>query len=53
MGLSIAAIQNTLEMYNLGYFKKARSVFEIGSQELHIKKNDLKELFDYATMFLV
>ena len=50
MGLSIAAIQNTLEMYNLGYFKNSSSVFEIGSQELHLKKNDLKELFEYACL---
>tara|TARA_Y100000590_G_scaffold307044_1_gene346562 strand:+ start:1438 stop:2337 length:900 start_codon:yes stop_codon:yes gene_type:complete len=50
MGLSIAAIQNTLEMYNLGYFKNSSSVFEMGSQELHLKKNDLKELFEYACL---
>ena len=50
MGLAIAAVQNTLELYNLGYFKKAESVMEIGSQELHLKKNDLKELFDYVNL---
>tara|TARA_B100001996_G_scaffold382681_1_gene375219 strand:+ start:1757 stop:2641 length:885 start_codon:yes stop_codon:yes gene_type:complete len=48
MGVSIAAIQNTLELYNLGYLKKTKSIIEIGSQELIVKKNDLKEFFDYA-----
>ena len=48
MGISISAVQNTLELYNLGYLKKANSIIEIGSQELIIKKNDLKELFEYA-----
>jgi hypothetical protein len=50
MGLAMATVQNTLELYNLGYFKKAESVMEIGSQELHLKKNDLKELFDYVNL---
>jgi len=45
MGLAIAAVQNTLELYNLGYLKNSKSVFEIGSQELHLKKEDLKQLF--------
>ena len=48
MGISIAAVQNTLELHNLGYFKNSKKVIEIGSQELHLKKNDLKELYDYA-----
>ena len=48
MGLGIAAVQNTLELYNLGYLKNSKSIFEIGSQELHLKKEDLKQLFDNA-----
>lgn len=48
MGLSIGAVQIILELHNLGYLKKSSSVVEIGSQELHLKKNDLKEFFDYA-----
>ena len=48
MGLGMAAIQNTLELYNLGYLKDSKSVMEIGSQELHLKKEDLKIFFDIA-----
>ena len=43
MGLSLANIQNILELKNLGYFKNSNSVIEIGSQELHINMLDLKE----------
>jgi len=50
MGIAIAAVQNTLEMYKLGYLKNSKSVFEIGSQELHLKKEDLKQLFDNAAL---
>lgn len=38
MGLGPATVQVTLELHNLGYFKKSSSVIEIGSQELHLKK---------------
>jgi len=48
MGINTAAIQNTLELYNLGYLKDSKNVLEIGSQELHVKKEDLKQLFDNA-----
>ena len=48
MGLGLAAVQNTLELHNLGYLKNSKNVFEIGSQELHLKKEDLKQLFDNA-----
>ena len=48
MGLSLANIQNILELKNLGYFKNSNSVIEIGSQELHINMLDLKELFEIA-----
>ena len=44
MGLGIATIQNTLELHNLGYLKNCKSIIEMGSQELHIKKEDLKQL---------
>jgi len=50
MGIDIKTIQHLLELKNLGYFKNSSSVCEIGSQELHIKKNDLKELFEYASL---
>ena len=48
MGLGLAAVQNTLELHNLGYLKNSKNVFEIGSQELHLNKEDLKQLFDNA-----
>ena len=40
MGIGIAAIQNILELNNLGYFKNKNFVLEIGSQELHLKYAD-------------
>ena len=46
MGLGLAPIQNILELKSLGYFKDMNSVLEMGSQELHLKKDDLKELFE-------
>lgn len=48
MGLGIAAIQNILELNNLGYLKNAKNIIEMGSQEIHITKEDLKELFEIA-----
>ena len=48
MGLGISAIQNFLELYNLGYLKNSNSVLDIGSQELHCTKNDVKILFEQA-----
>ena len=48
MGLGIAAAQNTLELYDLGYLKNAKSIIEIGSQEIQMHKEDLKQLFDNA-----
>ena len=38
MGLGIAAVQNYLELYNLSYLKNSKSICDIGSQELHLKK---------------
>ena len=48
MGVSIAAAQNTLELYKLGYLKNSKNIFELGSQDLHLKSKDLKQLFDDA-----
>tara|TARA_B100001971_G_C18197298_1_gene542298 strand:+ start:234 stop:1145 length:912 start_codon:yes stop_codon:yes gene_type:complete len=48
MGLTIGPIQNLLELHNLGYLKNFNSVCDIGSEELHIKKEDLKKLFEIA-----
>ena len=46
MALGIAAAQNTLELYDLGYLKNSKSIIEIGSQEIQMHKEDLKQLFD-------
>ena len=48
MGLGIASVQNILELYNLGYLKNSKSIMEIGSQEIQMHKEDLKQLFDNA-----
>ncbi len=45
MGISSAEIQLLLELRHLGMFKNYSSVLEIGSQELHITKNNLSEMF--------
>ena len=50
MGLGIASVQNILELYNLGYLKNSKSIIEMGSQELHLKKEDLKQLFNNASL---
>ena len=50
MGLGIANIQNIIEMYSSGYFKNSKSILEIGSQELHCSKGDIKELFKQANL---
>ena len=47
MGLGIAAVQNTLELWQQGLLKNSNKVIEMGSQELHLKAADLEEL---ATM---
>lgn len=44
MGLGIAQVISILELYKLGYLKDKSNVLDIGSQELHLKKNDLKNL---------
>ena len=48
MALGIAAAQNTLELYNLGYLKNSKSIIEMGSQEIQMHKEDLKQLFNNA-----
>ena len=48
MGLGLSAIQNFIELYNLGYLKNSNSILDIGSQELHCTKNDIKILFEQA-----
>ncbi len=44
MGLGIAAVQLNLELWERGIFKNVKSVFEMGSQELHLKKADFENL---------
>tara|TARA_B100000767_G_scaffold128272_1_gene122108 strand:+ start:633 stop:1550 length:918 start_codon:yes stop_codon:yes gene_type:complete len=48
MGLGLASIQNTLELYSLGYLKNCKNILELGAQELHVKNADLKELYENA-----
>lgn len=50
MGLGIGILQLKLELYNLGYFKNFKKVVEMGSQELHLKKNDFKEMIKMANI---
>lgn len=45
MGYGIAAVQKTLELYNSGLLKNSNNVIEMGAQELHLKKEDLQQLF--------
>lgn len=44
MGLSAAAVQLNLDLWRQGFFKAVRSVADIGSQELHLKKPDFEAL---------
>ena len=48
MGIGITIAQNLLELNELGLLKDFKSVIEIGSQEIHIQKNDFKELIEIA-----
>ena len=48
MGLGIAAVQNTLELWQQGFFKNSKRVVEMGSQELHLKTADFEELVEMA-----
>lgn len=45
MGIGIAAAQILLELKNLGIYKDLKSVVEVGSQEIHLKKKDLGDLY--------
>tara|TARA_B100000795_G_scaffold230670_1_gene188188 strand:+ start:517 stop:801 length:285 start_codon:yes stop_codon:yes gene_type:complete len=52
MGLGVGAVQNILELNNLGYFKNSKNVIEIGSQNLHLNiagfnRAYLKETLSY------
>lgn len=44
MGLGIAAVKLNLELWERGFFKNIKAVFEMGSQELHLKKVDFENL---------
>ena len=50
MGISIAGVQNLLELHLAGHFKGKKSVVEFGSQELHLKSKDLEELMSMANI---
>jgi len=48
MGLGIEAVQNTLELWQQGFFKNTKKVIEMGSQELHLKTADFEDLVKMA-----
>lgn len=48
MGLGPAAVQNTLEMWQQGFFEEIDSVMEIGSQEIHVGASDFRFLLEQA-----
>jgi SAM-dependent methyltransferase len=48
MGLGLAAIQNTLELWQQGLFQRINSVAEIGSQEIHTAAADFQTLVEQA-----
>ncbi|HCX20574.1 MAG TPA: hypothetical protein DHN29_01595 [Cytophagales bacterium] len=48
MGLGIAAVQNTLELWQQGFFQNTNKVVEMGSQELHLKATDFEEMVTMA-----
>jgi hypothetical protein len=50
MGMTIAGVQNLLELYLAGHLKNKKSVVEFGSQELHLKSKDLEELLSMANV---
>ena len=50
MGLGLAAIQNTLELWQQGYFEEINSVAEMGSQELHVTGEDFRNLIQQACL---
>lgn len=44
MGLGFSGVKLYLELYQRGFFKSIKSVFEMGSQELHLKQADFEHL---------
>ena len=40
MGLGISALRSALEFSEKGFFDDKESVIDMGSQEIHIKKED-------------
>lgn len=50
MGLSMAAVKLNLELWERGFFKNIKSVIEMGSQELHLKKADFDNLLKEACL---
>ena len=50
MGLGMAAVQHTLELWQQGLFKNAKKVVEMGSQEIHLKRTDFEKLIKTANV---
>jgi SAM-dependent methyltransferase len=48
MGLGLAAVQNTLELWQQGLLNNVNKVVEMGSQELHLKAADFENLIKIA-----
>jgi SAM-dependent methyltransferase len=48
MGLGLAAVQNTLELWQQGLLNNVNKVVEMGSQELHLKSADFEYLIKIA-----
>lgn len=46
MGLGIAAVKLNLELWQRGFYKDIKSVIDIGSQELHLKKIDFDRILE-------
>ena len=48
MGLGIAGVQSTLELWQQGLLNTANKVVEMGSQELHLKTADFEDMVNMA-----
>ena len=44
MGIGITEVQLLLELHNQGKFNSFKNILDIGSHDLHVKKEDLREL---------
>jgi len=44
MGLGIATVKLNIDMWQRGFFKDIHRVFEMGAQELYLKKGDFEQL---------